>query len=52
MVGGVILCRETGRSLSGLNETKQDPMGPSPDRPLPHILCFSSSLKDSGENST
>ena len=26
--------------------TEQDPMGPSQDRPLPHILCCSSSLKD------
>ena len=27
------------------NGTKQNPTGPSQDRPLPHILCFSSSLK-------
>ena len=27
------------------NVTGQDPMGPSLDRPLPHILCFRSSLK-------
>lgn len=26
--------------------TEQDPMGPSRDSPLPHILCRSSSLKD------
>ena len=26
--------------------TEQDPMGPSRDRSLLHILCFSSSLKD------
>ena len=25
--------------------TQQDPVGPSWDRPLPHMLCFSSSLK-------
>ena len=25
--------------------TEQDPLGPSCDRPLPHNVCFSSSLK-------
>ena len=35
--------RETRRKITSV--TKQDLMGPSWDRPLPHILCFSSSLK-------
>ena len=30
--------------------TEQDPMGPSWDRCLPHILCFSSSLKYLGNS--
>ena len=29
----------------GENVTKQDPMGPSQDRPLTHVLFFSSCLK-------
>ena len=37
----------TGLRLTFFSQvvTEKDPMGPSKDRPLPHILCFSSSLK-------
>lgn len=32
------------------NVTERDPMGPSRDRPFPHLLCFSSSLKHPGNS--
>ena len=31
--------------MFGVSETRQDAMGPSQNRPLPHIRLFSSSLK-------
>lgn len=44
--------KQPPRPDRGLNVTKQDPMGPSLDRPLPQILRFRSSLKYSDRNST
>lgn len=32
------------------NVTERDPMGPPRDRPFPHLLCFSSSLKHPGNS--
>lgn len=42
--------RQRERGFGGLTVTEQDPMWPSWDRLLPHILCYSLSLKYSENN--
>ena len=46
MCSEILLYMQVGyENFSCPNATKRDPMGPFWDRPLPHIPCFSSSLK-------
>ena len=45
LVSRVVWGRATLSVAAGADVSKQDPLGPSQDRPLPSILCFRSSLK-------
>ena len=45
LVSRVAWGQVTQSVVTGADVSKQDPLGPSQDRPLPSILCFRPSLK-------
>ena len=45
LVSRAVWGRATLSVAAGADVSKQDPLGPSQDRPLPSIFCFRSSLK-------